>query len=68
VFYIFDVPNKYFKNIFKNVMMFPSLESFGQEHKFETCFGFSFCKIIIYVTFDGILFDFLKLTHWINLI
>ncbi len=52
------MPNKYFKNIFKNVMMFPFLESLGQEHKFETCFGFVFCKIIIYVTFDGILFDF----------
>jgi hypothetical protein len=48
--------------------MFPFLESFGQEHKFETSFGFFFCKIILYVTFDGILFDFKKLTSWINLI
>jgi hypothetical protein len=39
--------------------MFIFLEIFGEEHKFETCFFFSW-EIFLQSTFDDNFFDFLK--------
>jgi hypothetical protein len=42
-----------FRKSFRNVMVFPFLELFGEKHKFETCFG----------KFEDILFDFFNVIN-----
>ncbi len=58
IFKKIHAPNISSRKSFWNVMVFPFLELFGENHKFETYFG----------KFEGILFDFFNVINWVGII